>query len=125
MIAQFIPTNWDRMIPLKANQSKLVQRISKLGTCQSYQTFNTCYKNTGLFGFYLIASERDQVDELTDIFQHEWTNTLLNATEVIFVILFFFNSFRFHIFFLKKAGSKIDINFYLLFHFFLLFFEIN
>jgi processing peptidase subunit beta len=58
MLLQTILGSWDRSSPLGNNvASKLARDISEQGLAHSYMSFNTNYKDTGLFGVYIVAPD--------------------------------------------------------------------
>ncbi|CAM9266495.1 unnamed protein product [Discosporangium mesarthrocarpum] len=68
MIMQTIMGAWDRssgnnVVP------PLGQALAEKQFCHSYTTFNTCYKDTGLFGIYAIAPS-EHLEELSDLILH-------------------------------------------------------
>ncbi|CAM9584657.1 unnamed protein product, partial [Choristocarpus tenellus] len=54
MIMQTIMGTWDRSSGRNV-VSRLGQALAEKQLCHSYHTFNSCYKDTGLFGIYAIA----------------------------------------------------------------------
>ena len=58
MLMQTILGSWDRTGAIGRNgASKLAQQMSEFECAHSFMTFNTCYKDTGLFGIYLTADD--------------------------------------------------------------------
>lgn len=58
MLMQTILGSWDRSSPLGNNvASKLARDISEQGLAHSFMSFNTNYKDTGLFGVYIVAPD--------------------------------------------------------------------
>merc|ERR1712165_546795 len=56
MVANTLIGNWDRSMGGGANNSSpLAQYCAELGIAHSFQSFNTCYKDTGLWGIYLVT----------------------------------------------------------------------
>ena len=56
MVMHQILGSWDRTAGSGANQaSKLQQAVADMELAHSTMTFNTCYKDTGLFGVYAVA----------------------------------------------------------------------
>ena len=56
MVASTLLGSWDRSHgggPSLA--SRLASQCAKHNLCHSYQAFNTCYKDTGLWGVYFVA----------------------------------------------------------------------
>lgn len=65
MVMQTILGSWDRTSSAGRNiASRLAQDISEKDLAHSYMTFNTCYKDTGLFGVYLVAPD-NKLEDLT------------------------------------------------------------
>eukprot|EP00606_Chrysophyceae_sp_TOSAG23-5_P001445 GSChrysophyteH2.ASY1.ANO1.1135.1 assembled CDS len=65
MLMQTILGSWDRTSSIGRNgASKLAQDISDVGCAHSFMTFNTCYKDTGLFGVYLTAPDNKLDDAM-------------------------------------------------------------
>lgn len=59
MVIQTLLGSWDRSSPGGSNiASKLARDIAENDAADSFMTFNTCYKDTGLFGVYLVAPEK-------------------------------------------------------------------
>merc|ERR1719394_128155 len=56
MVANTLIGSWDRSMGGGANNSsRLAQYCAELGIAHSFQSFNTCYKDTGLWGIYLVT----------------------------------------------------------------------
>jgi processing peptidase subunit beta len=56
MVIQTLLGSWDRSSPAGNNiASRLARDIAENDAADSFMTFNTCYKDTGLFGVYLTA----------------------------------------------------------------------
>ncbi|XP_059099097.1 mitochondrial-processing peptidase subunit beta-like [Tigriopus californicus] len=71
MVANTMLGNWDRsMIAGPSNASNLAKNVSA-GSCNSYQAFNTCYKDTGLWGVYFVAGNM-QLDDMVHFITEEW-----------------------------------------------------
>mmetsp|Transcript_1161 Transcript_1161/g.1315 ORF Transcript_1161/g.1315 Transcript_1161/m.1315 type:complete len:463 (-) Transcript_1161:149-1537(-) len=65
MLMQTILGSWDRTSSLGRNAaSKLAQEVSDRELAHSFMTFNTCYKDTGLFGIYLVCPDDKAEDAL-------------------------------------------------------------
>jgi len=65
MVMQTLIGSWDRTSTAGKNgASKLAQAVSENELAHSFHTFNTCYKDTGLFGVYAVA-EKTELQELT------------------------------------------------------------
>jgi len=71
MCLQTVIGNWDRTSGAGANiPSSLGRLVAQKELCHSFTTFNTCYKDTGLFGVYAIAPG-STLEELTySVTQH-------------------------------------------------------
>ena len=65
MLIQTILGSWDRTSPLGRNAaSKLAQEVCEHELAHSFMTFNTCYKDTGLFGIYLVCPDNKLDDAM-------------------------------------------------------------
>ena len=65
MVMQTILGSWDRCSSAGRNiASRLAQDVSEKDLAHSFMTFNTCYKDTGLFGIYLVAPD-NKLEDLT------------------------------------------------------------
>jgi processing peptidase subunit beta len=63
---------WDRTHASGINApSRLAQRVGFGGEIQLYQSFNTCYKDTGLWGMYFVCNPM-ACDGFIKNFQKEW-----------------------------------------------------
>jgi len=61
MVLQTMLGHWDRLNPTSggtASPYKLARALAADDACYSYLTFNTCYKDAGLFGIYLVAPDQ-------------------------------------------------------------------
>jgi len=71
MLMQTILGGWDRGSGSGANvASKMCAEVAELELAQSVSTFNTCYKDTGLFGVYAVADD----NKLDDLMWHITSN---------------------------------------------------
>lgn len=66
MIASTIIGAWDRTQGIGALNASPVARAGAEGKALSYQAFNTCYKDTGLWGIYFVC-ERHIVEVSTSV----------------------------------------------------------
>ena len=58
MLMQTILGSWDRSSPGGRNMaSRLARQVSEQHLVHSFNTFNTCYKDSGLFGVYFVAED--------------------------------------------------------------------
>jgi processing peptidase subunit beta len=65
MLIQTMLGSWDRASPSARNVgSKLAIDVSKEDLAHKFMTFNTCYKDTGLFGIYLVADDNKLEDAM-------------------------------------------------------------
>lgn len=56
MVANTLIGAWDRTVGGgPTNSSHLAQVVAKENLAHSFQSFNTCYKDTGLWGIYFVA----------------------------------------------------------------------
>jgi len=63
MIMQTLLGNWDRTSGQGSNvASQLGQAVAEQDLAHSFMTFNTCYKDTGLFGVYAVSDKYDVQD---------------------------------------------------------------
>lgn len=64
MLLQTILGSYDRLSGLGKNvASKMCQEVAEHELAHSISTFNTCYKDTGLFGVYMVAPD-NKLDDL-------------------------------------------------------------
>ncbi|XP_064483483.1 mitochondrial-processing peptidase subunit beta-like [Ornithodoros turicata] len=84
MVANTLIGNWDRSHGGGSNvSSRLAEQLVKdtQGTCHSFQSFNTCYKDTGLWGIYFVSEGTDRMDDVVHLIQGEWMRICSSATE--------------------------------------------
>merc|ERR1712106_139203 len=74
-------TNPDN-IPLMGanNSSALASNCAEGGVAHSFQSFNTCYKDTGLWGIYFVTEMLKQ-DQMVYNIQQEWMRLATSVTE--------------------------------------------
>ncbi|KJE91163.1 peptidase beta [Capsaspora owczarzaki ATCC 30864] len=80
LVASTMIGNWNRLIPGKNLASKLTQRVVAENLANSYQAFNTAYKDTALWGVQFVAP-RDKVEDMTFEVQAELMRLCTSATE--------------------------------------------
>jgi len=81
MIANTMIGSWDRSMGGGANNaSKLAEYVSPTGMCSSFQSFNTCYKDTGLWGVYFVC-ESNQIELMFYNIQSEWKRMCTSITD--------------------------------------------
>ncbi|XP_067833509.1 mitochondrial-processing peptidase subunit beta-like [Heptranchias perlo] len=81
LIARTLIGNWDRTYGGGANHSSRLAQISvenKLG--HSFQSFNTCYSDTGLWGIHLVCDALN-VEDMLHFAQGEWMRLCTSVTE--------------------------------------------
>ncbi|CAG5117691.1 unnamed protein product [Candidula unifasciata] len=72
LLASTLVGSWDRSHGGGANLSnQLAQHTVKLNLAHSYQSFNTSYTDTGLWGVYFVT-DRLHIDDFIYNVQHEW-----------------------------------------------------
>jgi len=81
MIANTMIGSWDRSMGGGANNSsRLAQYCAENNFCSSFQSFNTCYKDTGLWGIYFVCGGMDILDMFFNI-QQEWKRMATSITD--------------------------------------------
>ncbi|CAF1033466.1 unnamed protein product [Adineta steineri] len=82
MVASTIIGNWDRSMAGGGHvATRLGQQAVKYNLCHSYQAFNTCYTDTGLWGAYLVT-DRMKIDDAMSAIQDEWCRIATSCTDV-------------------------------------------
>nr|CAB3264970.1 mitochondrial-processing peptidase subunit beta-like [Phallusia mammillata] len=81
MIANQIIGTWDRSSVNGSHfPNPLVRRMANEGLCVSFQSFNTLYMDTGLWGIYYVT-DNDHLGDCTLRVQDEWIRLCTNLTE--------------------------------------------
>nr|XP_021503328.1 mitochondrial-processing peptidase subunit beta [Meriones unguiculatus] len=81
MVANTLIGNWDRSFGGGMNlSSKLAQLTCHGNLCHSFQSFNTSYTDTGLWGLYMVCEQATVADMLHAV-QKEWMRLCTNVTE--------------------------------------------
>ncbi|XP_023333870.1 mitochondrial-processing peptidase subunit beta [Eurytemora carolleeae] len=81
MVANTLIGNWDRSMGGGANNSSpLAKYCHEKGFAHSFQSFNTCYKDTGLWGIYFVTDSVNQENMIYNI-SHEWMRLCNNVTD--------------------------------------------
>jgi len=81
MVANTLIGNWDRSMGGGANNSSpLASYCADKGFAHSFQSFNTCYKDTGLWGIYFVTDALNQESMIYNI-QHEWMRLCNSITD--------------------------------------------
>lgn len=85
LVMQSIIGSWDRTLGATGHlDSRLSSVLHNHQLANSFMCFNTSYKDTGLWGIYLISEEKDRLDDLIRLTRNEWArmSTTVTATEV-------------------------------------------
>jgi len=81
MVANTLIGNWDRSMGGGANNSSpLAKYCHEMGFAHSFQSFNTCYKDTGLWGIYFVTDAMNQENMMFNI-SHEWMRLCNNISD--------------------------------------------
>uniref|UniRef100_A0A0K8TS24 Mitochondrial-processing peptidase subunit beta n=1 Tax=Tabanus bromius TaxID=304241 RepID=A0A0K8TS24_TABBR len=81
MVANTLIGSWDRSQGGGVNNASHLARASaESGLCHSFQSFNTCYKDTGLWGIYFVC-EPLQCENMLFNIQSEWMRLCTVVTE--------------------------------------------
>ncbi|EHH17575.1 hypothetical protein EGK_14008 [Macaca mulatta] len=81
MVANTLIGNWDRSFGGGMNlSSKLAQLTCHGNLCHSFQSFNTSYTDTGLWGLYMVC-EPATVADMLHVVQKEWMRLCTSVTE--------------------------------------------
>ncbi|XP_047520409.1 mitochondrial-processing peptidase subunit beta [Pieris napi] len=81
MVANTLIGAWDRSQGGGANNASYLARAASIeNLCHSFQSFNTCYKDTGLWGIYFV-SEPMQIEDMLYNIQSEWMKLCNSVTE--------------------------------------------
>uniref|UniRef100_A0A4D5RA49 Mitochondrial-processing peptidase subunit beta n=1 Tax=Scolopendra viridis TaxID=118503 RepID=A0A4D5RA49_SCOVI len=81
MVANTIIGSWDRSHGGGPNNaSRLAANAASHTGCHSFQSFNTCYKDTGLWGMYYVCEPMSCDDVMWNI-QQEWMRLCTSVTQ--------------------------------------------
>ncbi|XP_064553050.1 mitochondrial-processing peptidase subunit beta [Drosophila montana] len=81
MVANTLVGAWDRSQGGGANNaSNLARASAEDNLCHSFQSFNTCYKDTGLWGIYFVCDPLQCEDMIYNV-QTEWMRLCTMVTE--------------------------------------------
>uniref|UniRef100_A0A0R3S528 Mitochondrial-processing peptidase subunit beta n=1 Tax=Elaeophora elaphi TaxID=1147741 RepID=A0A0R3S528_9BILA len=81
MVANTLIGQWDRTNAIGINApSRLAQSLGLNARVQSFQAFNTCYKDTGLVGVYFVC-EQSGARAVVDSITQQWIDLCDNITE--------------------------------------------
>ncbi|GBP13313.1 Mitochondrial-processing peptidase subunit beta [Eumeta japonica] len=81
MVANTLIGSWDRSQGGGLNNASYLARAAASDNlCHSFQSFNTCYTDTGLWGIYFVA-EPMQIEDMLYSIQSEWMKLCTSVTE--------------------------------------------
>ncbi|CAG9767882.1 unnamed protein product [Ceutorhynchus assimilis] len=81
MVASTLLGAWDRsQASAKQNATNLARVSAEEDLCHSYQSFNTCYKDTGLWGIYFVSDGLKIADMIFNV-QEEFMRLCNSVTE--------------------------------------------
>ncbi|XP_014784742.1 mitochondrial-processing peptidase subunit beta [Octopus bimaculoides] len=81
MVANTLIGSWDRSHGGGANLAgRLASNSARGNLCHSFQAFNTCYTDTGMWGIYFV-SEKLSIDDMIFNIQNEWMRLCSNVTD--------------------------------------------
>ncbi|XP_054724626.1 mitochondrial-processing peptidase subunit beta-like [Uloborus diversus] len=81
LISNILIGNWDRSHGSGGNvYSKLAHEVGMKNLCHSFLSFNTCYKDTGLWGIYLVCDGKT-LNDMIHAVQAEWNRLCTSVTE--------------------------------------------
>ncbi|KAJ8047765.1 Mitochondrial-processing peptidase subunit beta [Holothuria leucospilota] len=81
MVANTLIGSWDRSFGGGSNvASRLGQAAFQGNLCHSYQSFNTCYTDTGLWGIYMVCDKMTIEDMIFHV-QNEWMYLCTSVTD--------------------------------------------
>lgn len=82
MIMQTLLGSWNRASASGRNiGARLARQISESDLAHSYMTFNTCYKDTGLFGLYIVAPD-NKLDDVMYVALDNLVRLCHNVTDL-------------------------------------------
>ncbi|CAF1280504.1 unnamed protein product [Adineta steineri] len=82
MVASTIVGNWDRSMAGGGHvASRFGQQSVEYNLCHSFQSFNTCYTDTGLWGAYIVT-DRMRIDDAMSALQDEWCRIATACTDI-------------------------------------------
>ncbi|KAI8140049.1 mitochondrial processing peptidase beta subunit [Fennellomyces sp. T-0311] len=85
LVMQQIIGSWDRTLGGAANlTSRLSTIVNSNHLADSFVSFTKGYKDTGLFGTYVVSQNKDQLDDFIHFLQKEWNrlSTTVTPSEV-------------------------------------------
>jgi len=72
MIANTIIGSYDRSMNIMPQSKSFAENVLRYNMVNSYQAFNTCYKDTGLFGVYFVSNGTTPIDTFIQHLQEKW-----------------------------------------------------
>ena len=73
--------SWDRSMGGGNNlASPVAQYAAERNLCHSFQAFNTCYKDTGLWGVYFVTG-RMQQEDMVKLIQKHWMHLCTSLSD--------------------------------------------
>ncbi|EIE79631.1 hypothetical protein G6F55_002849 [Rhizopus delemar] len=82
LVMQSIIGSWDRSLGATGQMdSRLSSVLHNHQLANSFMTFNTSYKDTGLWGIYMITENKDRIDDLLQATKREWNRLCTSVTE--------------------------------------------
>lgn len=85
LVMQAIIGTWDKSLGGAANlSSRLSTIVNNNHLANSFSAFTKGYKDTGLWGMYVVTENKDQIDDFVHFLQREWArlSTSVTAAEV-------------------------------------------
>merc|ERR1712025_1292322 len=81
MVANTLIGSWDRSMGGGTNlASPVAQHAAEHNLCNSFQAFNTCYKDTGLWGVYFVTGKMQQA-QMVKLIQEHWIFVLFRPMD--------------------------------------------
>ncbi|CAO3651181.1 unnamed protein product [Mucor fragilis] len=85
LVMQAVIGSWDKSLGAAANlSSRLSTIVHNNHLANSFTAFTKGYKDTGLWGMYVVTENKDQIDDFVHFTQREWArlSTTVTASEV-------------------------------------------
>jgi processing peptidase subunit beta len=81
LVMQAVIGSWDKTLGAAANlSSKLSTIVNNNHLANSFTAFTKGYKDTGLWGMYVVTENRDQIDDFVHFTQKEWARLSTSVT---------------------------------------------
>jgi processing peptidase subunit beta len=82
LVMQAIMGSWDKTLGGAANlSSKLSTIVNDNHLANSFAAFTKGYKDTGLWGMYVVTENKDQIDDFVHFTQKEWVRLSTSVTD--------------------------------------------